>query len=61
MTVNQIAEYTALLDRRVFILLHSGISWKPEYEGELQELNRKLQELRREMGIRQNNMQRQRK
>lgn len=51
MTVNQIAEYTALLERRVFILLHSGISWKPEYEGELQKLDIKLQELREEMGM----------
>lgn len=49
MTVNQIARYTALVKRRSELLLCSGISWKPEYEKELQSIDTELTELRKEM------------
>lgn len=49
MTTNQIARYTALVKRRSELLLCSGISWKPEYEKELQSIDTELTELRKEM------------
>ena len=51
MTANQIARYTALVKRRSELLLCSGISWKPEYEKELQDIDTELVELRKEMGM----------
>ena len=44
MTTNQIARYTALVKRRSELLLCSGISWKPEYEKELQGIDTELTE-----------------
>ena len=49
MTTNQIARYTALVKRRSELLLCSGISWKSEYEKELQGIDTELTELRKEM------------
>ena len=49
MTINQIARYTALVKRPSELLLCSGISWKPEYEKELQGIDTELTELRKEM------------
>ncbi len=49
MTVKQIARYTALAKRYSEIVLASGSSWKPEYEEELQKLNREITNLRKEM------------
>lgn len=49
MTINQIARYTALVKRHSELLLCSGISWKPEYEKELQGIDTELTELRKEM------------
>ena len=46
MKERQVREYTALARRRSEILLHTGASWKPEYEQELRELNQKIEELR---------------
>ena len=51
MTSNQIARYTALVQRRSELLLCSGISWKPEYEKELRGIDTELVELRKEMGM----------
>lgn len=49
MTVKQIARYTALAKRYSEIVLASGNDWKPEYEEEIQEINKKLTELRKEI------------
>lgn len=49
MTAKQIARYTALAKRYSEIVLVSGNSWKPEYEEELQKLNREITNLRKEM------------
>ena len=51
MLEKQIARYTALVKRRSELLLCSGISWKPEYEKELQDIDTELVELRKEMGV----------
>lgn len=49
MTVKQIARYTALARLYSEIVLTSGSSWKPEYTEELQELNRELTAMRKEL------------
>lgn len=46
MSSRQISRYTSLVNRRSFILLHSGVSWKPEYGAELGEIDRELKTLR---------------
>ena len=46
MTNHDVSKYIDLLHRRTFILLHSGIDWKPEYEAELQQINQELDLLR---------------
>lgn len=46
MNKHDVSKYIDLLHRRTFILLHSGIDWKPEYETELQQLNQELALLR---------------
>lgn len=46
MTDKQVLEYMTLVDRRVQILLNSGIHWKPEYEAEMKTIDAKLAELR---------------
>ena len=51
MTINQIARYTALAKRYSELVLASGSRWKPEYTEELQEINRELAALRKEMKV----------
>lgn len=46
MTEKQVSKYIALMDRRLFILLHSGIDWKPEYKQEMQHIDEELMKLR---------------
>lgn len=46
MNKHDVRKYIDLLHRRIFILLHSGIDWKPEYEAELQQINQELDLLR---------------
>lgn len=46
MAEQQILEYIELCSRKMYILLHNGISWQPEYENELQQINQKLALLR---------------
>lgn len=43
---DQIVKYLELVERRLFILLHSGVDWKPEYESELATINQELADLR---------------
>lgn len=47
MTEEEVSRYLELVDRKSFILLHSGVSWKPEYAAELEDINRELTGLRR--------------
>lgn len=42
----QVKRYLQLTDRSIFISLHSGIDWKPEYLQELEEINREIATLR---------------
>lgn len=46
MTKEQAIRYIDLMDRRMFILTHSGVDWKPEYGPELEQINKELQQLR---------------
>ena len=46
MNKHDVGKYIDLLHRRTFILLCSGIDWKPEYEAELQQINQELDLLR---------------
>ena len=46
MNKHDVSKYIDLLHRRTFILLQSGIDWKPEYEAELQQINQELDLLR---------------
>ena len=42
----KILRYLELANRRAFIVLHSGIDWKPEYGPELEAIDRELETLR---------------
>lgn len=53
MNKHDVSKYIDLLHTRTFILLHSGIDWKPEYEAELQQINQKLALLRPLVGLEQ--------
>ena len=41
-----INKYLDLVARRTFILAHSGVDWKPEYEKEMQQIDQELSVLR---------------
>lgn len=45
MTQKDVLRYIHLVDRRLTILT-SGVHWKPEYEAELEDIDRGLSELR---------------
>lgn len=47
MTDSQVLRYLELTDRRIFIILHSGIDWQPEYEQELKDIDREIAILRK--------------
>ena len=44
---NQITRYIDLVDRRLYILMHSGIDWQPEYAAELEAIDKEIAELRK--------------
>lgn len=46
MTGKEVNRYLSLVNRRLVILLNSGIDWKPEYGPELEEIDRELAALR---------------
>ncbi|MEE0203500.1 MAG: hypothetical protein U0I51_23545 [Muricomes sp.] len=46
MTKDQAIRYIDLVDRRIFILNHSGVDWKPEYGPELRQIDMELHQLR---------------
>lgn len=43
----QITRYLELVDRRTYILLHSGIDWKPEYAQEMKAIDEEIAPLRK--------------
>ena len=49
MTDKEVCRYIDLVDRRVFIITHSGVDWKPEYSAELEAIDRELTELRKKV------------
>ena len=46
MTDQQVSRYLELVDRLLWINLHSGVDWRPEYEAELEAVRTELAELR---------------
>lgn len=44
--MEQVTEYLKLLDRRMYIVMHSGADWQPEYGQELEEIDKKISALR---------------
>lgn len=46
MTAQQVSRYIDLVNRRMDILSHSGVDWKPEYGLELNQIEKELAELR---------------
>lgn len=42
----QITRYLELVDRRTYILLHSGVDWKPEYAQEMKSIDEEIAPLR---------------
>ncbi len=46
MTGKQIDRYLSLVNRRLVILLNSGIDWKPEYSAELAKIDQEIAALR---------------
>lgn len=49
MTDKEVCRYIDLADRKVFIIAHSGVEWKPEYAAELEAIDRELAELRKKV------------
>lgn len=47
MTDKEVSRYLKLVERRLYILNHSGIDWKPEYGPELAIIDQELAELRK--------------
>lgn len=45
MSDKQVLKYLQLVDRRLYILLNSGINWKPEYGPELEKIDKELAKL----------------
>lgn len=45
MTAEQVNRYLDLVNRRLYILAHSGIDWQPEYEAEMQRIDQELVEM----------------
>ena len=47
MNASEINRYLELVDRRLFILVHSGVDWQAEYATELEAIDKELAELRK--------------
>lgn len=43
---DQVMRYLELVDRRMFIVMHSGVDWKPEYAQELEAIDSEIAVLR---------------
>ena len=46
MTAEQVSRYIDIMHRRMQIIFHSGIDWKPEYAEEMRRIDKELAELR---------------
>nr|DAD95048.1 MAG TPA: hypothetical protein [Siphoviridae sp. ctGfF74]DAN01977.1 MAG TPA: hypothetical protein [Caudoviricetes sp.] len=46
MTDQQVVRYLTLVDRKLQILLDSGVNYKPEYAEEMEAINKEIAELR---------------
>lgn len=46
MTDKEVCRYLELVDRRLFIIVHAGIDWIPEYGSELKAIDQELAELK---------------
>ena len=46
MTGEQVVRYLELVNRRLYILNHSGVDWKPEYTEELKQIDQELEQFR---------------
>lgn len=46
-----ILRYLDLLDRRMYIILHSGVGWRPEYGPELERIDQELVQIRDDLGL----------
>lgn len=46
MSEKEINRYLTLVDRRLFIVAHSGVDWKPEYGSELEAIDQEIAGLR---------------
>lgn len=46
MSDKDVCRYLYLVDRRLFIMVHSGIDWKPEYASEIEAIDEELAALR---------------
>mgnify|MGYP001057081119 CR=1 FL=1 len=46
MSDKEVCRYLELVDRRLFIIIHSGIDWKPGYISEMEDIDKELAELR---------------
>ena len=46
MTARQVSRYIDLVNRRMQILVHCGVDWKPEYGLELNLIEKELADLR---------------
>ena len=47
--MDQVTRYLRLLDRRMYIIMHSGADWKPEYAQELEDIDAEIAVLRQQM------------
>ena len=47
MTDKEVSRYLELVERRLFILTHSGVDWQPEYGPELVRIDQELAKLRK--------------
>lgn len=51
MTVNQIRDYTALVRRKSELILQSGNSWTAEYSAVMQNIDKRIEQMRKEMEL----------
>lgn len=49
MSEKEVCRYLELADRRLFIVIHSGIDWQPEYGPELEAIDKELAGLREQV------------
>ena len=45
MTIKEMNRYMSLVNKLMWIMDHSGVSWKPEYAEEAEQIRKELKEL----------------